>query len=280
MVDKDGQRARRCADKNQIGGVFRTIEELTQASRPDVIHIVTPPRSHFSMAEAAIKGGCHVLIEKPLAINLEQAEGLFVLAEECGVTICTMHNHFYDPCMMSARALVAQGKLGKIINVESYYGLNTRIDAFRKYPLPNVLPWIYELPGGVFQDFLSHPLYVMLPFIGKPEEIQLSEKSFGELPQNLSDELRVLIRGERAFGNLTVSFAAKPHLHFLRIYGTKMMLTVDFNTNSTTFHPVSRLPKAAQKATYNLDRKQTAFLKYPGECLEFWARKAEGLITA
>jgi hypothetical protein len=74
------------------------------------------------------------------------------------------------------------------------------------------------------------------------------EKSFGELPQNISDELRILMKGEKAFGVLTLSFAANPHLHFFRVYGTRMMINVDFNTMTTTFHPVSHLPKAAQKA--------------------------------
>ena len=81
----------------------------------------------------------------------------------------------------------------------------------------------------------------MLPFTGKPQEIQVMEKSFGELPQNISDELRILIKGEKAFGVLTFSFAAKPHLHFLRVYGTKMMVHVDFKTMTTTTYPVSHL---------------------------------------
>lgn len=51
---------------------------------------------------------------------------------------------------------------------------------------------------------------------------------------------------------VTFSFAAKPHHHFVKIYGTKMMVYVNFDTMTMTMHPVSNLPKAAQKATYNL----------------------------
>lgn len=154
-----------------------------------------------------------------------------------------MHNHFYDPCMTKARALIDKGLVGSIINVESYYDLNTRIDAFRKYPSPNVLPWLYMLPGGIFHDFMLRPLYVMLPYTGRRQEIQVMERSFEELPQNIFAELTVLIKGEKAFGALTFSFAANRYLHFLRIYGTKMMINVDFNTMRTTLHPVTHLPK-------------------------------------
>jgi predicted dehydrogenase/nucleoside-diphosphate-sugar epimerase len=259
VVDKDLEKAKQCAAKYGIGKTFSTIKDLVNEDKPDVIHIITPPPTHYSLAKEAIEKKCHVLIEKPMALNGHEARELYTLAEEQGVKLCTMHNHFYDPCMAKARDLIDKGQVGNIINVESYYGLNTRIDAFRKYPSPNVLPWIYSLAGGVFHDFMAHPLYVALPYTGKPQEIQVMERSYGELPQNISDELRILIKGEKAFGVLTFSFAAKPHLHFLRIYGTKMMVNVDFNTMTTTLHPLSHLPKAAQKATYNLSASWQLF---------------------
>jgi len=259
VVDKDKEKAQNCAAKYGIQKVFNSLKELMEGEKPDVIHIVTPPHTHFPLAKEAIQLKCHVLIEKPMTLNAEEAKELYSLAEEYGIKLCPMHNHFYDPCMKKANDLIKEGRVGKIINVESYYGLNTRINAFRKYPRPDVLPWLYSLPGGVFHDFMSHPLYVMLPFTGKPQEIQVMEKSFGELPQNISDELRILIKGEKAFGVLTFSFAAKPHLHFVRVYGTKMMVNVDFNTMTTTLHPLSHLPKAAQKATYNLSESLQLF---------------------
>ena len=162
--------------------------------------------------------------------------------------------------MARAHELVVNGQLGNVINVESYYGLNTRIPAFRDYPVPNVLPWIYNLPGGVYHDFMPHPLYVLLEYTGRPKEIKVMSQSHGVLPQNMPDELRILINGEKAFGILTFSFAAMPHLHFIRIYGTKMMVEVDINTMTTVIHPVSSLPKAAQKATYNLTEAWQLFM--------------------
>lgn len=259
VVDKDENNAKKCSGKYNIQNSFSRIEELVEFEKPDVIHILTPPDTHFPLAKEAIHLGCHVLVEKPMALNLEEARKLFEYAQEHGVLLCTMHNHFFDPCMLKARELIKTGLAGKIVNVESYYGLNTRIDAFRKYPSPNVLPWIYLMPGGVFHDFIAHPLYVMLPYVGVPQTIQVMEKSFGELPQNMSDELRIIVKGDQAFGVLTFSFAAKPHQHFVKIYGTKMMIHVNFDTMTTTCHPVSHLPKAAQKATYNLSESWQLF---------------------
>jgi len=154
--------------------------------------------------------------------------------------------------MQKAHDLIRSGRLGEVIHVESHYGLNTRIPAFHQYPSPNVLPWLYDLPGGVFHDFMPHPLYVLLEYIGKPKQVKAVDRSHGVLPHGLSDELRLLIDGERAFGTVTFSFAALPHLHFVRVHGTKMVVEVDFNTMATVIHPKSPLPKAAQKVMYNL----------------------------
>jgi len=259
VVDKDKNAAALCAEKHGISKRFSSIKQLVEYEKPCAIHVVTPPQTHFSLAHEAIESGCHVLIEKPMTLNLKEAKNLYDLARERDVKLCAMQNHFFDPCMQKARDLIQSGEIGQIINVESYYGINTQIDAFRKYPAPNALPWLYTLPGGVFHDFMAHPLYVMLPFIGEVEGIEVMEKSFGELPQNISDELRILIRGVKAFGVLTFSFAAKPHQHFVKIYGTKMLIHVNFDTMTTICHSVSHLPKAAQKATYNLSESSQLF---------------------
>lgn len=273
VVDKDPGRARECARRFGIGNIFSSIGELVDFDKPDVLHIVTPPKTHSLLAREAMERKCHVLVEKPLALDLPEAESLYETAEKCGVRLCTMHNHFFDPCMRKAHRLVGDGSLGEVINVESYYGLNTRIPAFRDYPAPNVLPWIYDLPGSVFHDFMPHPLYVLLEYTGKPRDIKVMQQSHGVLPQNLPDELRVLIDGERAFGTLTFSFAARPHLHFIRIYGTRMMVEVDINTMTTVVHPVSSLPKAVQKATYNLDESRQLFTSTVSNVIRFLTGK-------
>lgn len=259
VVDLDEQKARDFAASRGIPRYFRNLGDLVAHSRPDVLHVVTPPKTHYSIAKEAINCGLNVIMEKPFTLNARDGKELYQLAEAAGVKLCAMHNHYFDPCMLKARAFIEDGRLGNVINVESYYGLNTFIDAFRRYPAPNVLPWLYSLPGGVFHDFMPHPLYVMLPYTGKAREIKVMERSHGELPQGISDELRILIDGEHCTGTLVFSFAAKPHLHFVRVYGTRGMVQVDFNTMTAVFHPLSGLPKAAQKVIYNIGESKQLF---------------------
>jgi 2-alkyl-3-oxoalkanoate reductase len=273
LVDRDEVKATAAAQKYGVEKTFRSIKELVAAGRPDVIHILTPPTTHYLLAKEAIESGCHVLVEKPLALNAEEARALYNLADRHGVMLCAMHNHFFDPCMQKAHDLIRSGRLGEVIHVDSHYGLNTRIPAFRDYPSPNVLPWLYELPGGVFHDFMPHPLYVLLEYTGKPRQVKAVNRSCGVLPHGLSDELRLLVDGERAFGTLTFSFAALPHLHFIRIHGTKMVIEVDFNTMTTVVHPNSPLPKAVQKVIYNISDGWQRFQSTVSNVVQFVSGK-------
>jgi nucleoside-diphosphate-sugar epimerase/predicted dehydrogenase len=253
IADMDLARAKAVAEAHQIERTFGSTADLLREAKPDVVHVVTPPMTHFAVVREVIEAGCHVLVEKPFTLNAADARELYRLAEQRGVQICPVHNHLFDPCMRRAFEMIERGELGDVINVESYYGLNTYIPPFRDYPTPNVLPWLYRLPGGVYQDFLPHAIYPVLEHTGTPRAISVMHRSTGVLPQSLPDEIRILIDGERAFGTVTVSFAANPHLHFIRVYGTRGMVEVDINTMTTTAHPVSSLPKAATKATYNLE---------------------------
>jgi nucleoside-diphosphate-sugar epimerase/predicted dehydrogenase len=253
IADTDLARAEEYVRRYGVERAYASTSERLNQARPDVVHVVTPPRTHYAVVREVLEAGCHVLVEKPLALNLEEAQALYDLAERRAVQICPIHNHLFDPCMRRADALIKQGRLGRVVNVESYYGLNTDFPAFREYPKPNVLPWLYGLPGGVYQDFLPHPLYLLLEYTGAPRTITVTHRATGVLPQALPDEIRILVDGEHAMGIVTVSFAAKPHLHFVRVFGTNGMVEADINTMTTTVHAVSSLPKAAQKATFNLD---------------------------
>lgn len=253
IADIDSALAEKVARANGIPRAFGSATEMLREARPDVVHVVTPPTTHFAIVREVLEARCHVLVEKPLTLNAADARALYEHAEQQGVQLCPVHNHLFDPCMRRADTLIKEGVLGNVINVESYYGLNTNIPAFRDYPQPNVLPWLYRLPGGVYQDFLPHAIYPVIEYTGTPRAISVMHRSTGVLPQQLPDEIRILINGERAFGTVTVSFAAKPHLHFIRVYGTEGMVEVDINTMTTTVHGVSSLPKAAQKATYNIE---------------------------
>jgi len=83
---------------------------MLQAAAPDVVHITTPPQSHFSLATQCLEYGCHVYLEKPFTVTAEEAESLIALAESRGSKITAGHN--YQFTLRDARnAPVSRGRI-------------------------------------------------------------------------------------------------------------------------------------------------------------------------
>ena len=82
------------------------------ASSVDCIHICTPPAMHYEMAKAALLAGKHVICEKPLCLNSEQARELYQLAEERGLLAAVNFNVRYHEACQRGRKIVATPGFG------------------------------------------------------------------------------------------------------------------------------------------------------------------------
>ena len=253
VVDKNDEVLRSFSHAMNIRNSFTSINELINNANPDVIHILTPPKFHKENALEAIKRGKHVYIEKPVVLNTREAEEILETAKNNGVKICPGYNHLFDPCMEKADTLIKSKELGNVIYLESHYGMNVRRKDLRSITKDNKIPWSYELPGGLFHNYMDHPLYLLLNYIGEPKRLRVISSSFGILPQNLSDEIRVFVEGEKINGLLIISFNIRPQLHHFHVYCDKGVVKVNFDTMTTIYHSISKLPKAASKATFNLN---------------------------
>ena len=253
VVDKKRDILKSFLNFMKIKNGYNSIGELVDNAFPDVIHILTPPEFHKANALESIKRGRHVYIEKPVLLNEKEAIEVIETAKINNVMICPGYNHLFDPCMKKADTLLKSGKLGDCIYLESHYGMNVQRKDLRSTSSDNKIPWSYELPGGLFHNYMDHPLYLLLKYIKKIKNIKVITSSLGSLPQNLSDEIRVFIEGEDITGSLVLSFNIKPQLQHFYIYGNKGIAKVNFDTMTTITHGISRLPKAASKATFNLN---------------------------
>jgi predicted dehydrogenase len=105
---------------------YGSFEEMAQAEAAredgiDVVSIVTPNHVHFAAAKTFLEAGIHVICDKPLTTTLEDAEALAQLVEKSGLFFGLTHNYTGYPMVRQARAMVANGDLGKIRLVQSEY---------------------------------------------------------------------------------------------------------------------------------------------------------------
>ena len=91
--------------------------ELPADKRIDFVTIVTPNFAHFAPAMMALDHGFNVVIEKPIAFTLDEAKQLKAKVEEIGLILCLTHTYSGYPMVKQAKAMCAEGALGKIRKV-------------------------------------------------------------------------------------------------------------------------------------------------------------------
>jgi predicted dehydrogenase len=108
--------------------VYTSFEEMIErektlpdGERMDFVSIVTPNHLHFPPAKMALENGFHVICDKPMTLNLEEAKELVKIVEKSGLVFGLTHNYTGYPMVKEARDMVRNGKLGKLRKVVVEY---------------------------------------------------------------------------------------------------------------------------------------------------------------
>jgi predicted dehydrogenase len=98
------------------GGIptFSNVEELLSRSRPDVVSIATPDHVHAEPAITAARAGCHVFVEKPMAMTLDEARAMAAVAHDAGRHMAIDYNRRFGFAYRKALSLVRDGAIGTV----------------------------------------------------------------------------------------------------------------------------------------------------------------------
>lgn len=239
VCDLDEERAR--ANAQKWGTTAYPDLAALVAAGANVIHVLTPPSSHAAIARAALEAGCHVLIEKPVAEDADEARALSELARQHGLTVTVNHSLLYDPQVKRALDAVKAGSLGQIVSVDILRG--SEYPPYEGGPLP---PW-YRDAGYPFRDIGVHCLYLIQELLGPIEDVEASWRSLGGDPNLAYDEWRALVRCRRGLGQFQLTWNTKPLQSQLIIHGTKGVLRVDLFAMFHGKRASTPLPKAAER---------------------------------
>jgi len=262
VCDTNREAARELARRHRVLHTYDDAREMLETEKPQVVHILTPPQSHAALAELACELGCDALVEKPMAMNAEEARRMVECAARHGRRLCVDHNHLYDPVMVKARRLIESGAVGDIIWLDSYYGFDLGSNRNTRYMLPGGGDhWTFKIPGGLYQNLAPHPLSVALDVLGAPYRIGVQADASRVVPHQATDELRIFLDTPRGRGKVTVSLAASPRFQYLEVQGTRMRLKVDLLNKWIIRENVMRgIPKPISRAIINL-RQAGALLR-------------------
>jgi predicted dehydrogenase len=239
ICDRELLMAEQLGERFDVEARYGDPGEMLTSCSPDVVHITTPPQSHYSLAQQCFDSGCHVYLEKPFTVTAGEAESLLHLAQRHNLKITAGHNLQFTLEMLAMRRLVEKGFLGgRPVHLESHFSYDLSDASYVAPLLSNRNHWVRQLPGQLLHNILSHGIAKLAEFLDD-EIVELTAfatqsprlRSLGG--EEILDELRVLLRdgrGTTAFFCFTTQ--VKPGINQLRIYGPANSIMVDHASGS------------------------------------------------
>jgi predicted dehydrogenase len=232
--DREELMARQFAERFEAQRYFHNLDQLLEEARPEVVHVTTPPQSHFTIARRCLEHGCHVYVEKPFTLNAHEAEVLVELAERRGLRLTVGHDAQFSHAARRMRSLIRQGYLGDtVVHMESYYGYDLGDPMYARAFLGEKGHWVRMLPGGLLQNVISHGIARIAELL-RGENLRVIAHGFVSpflrrlCGEEVLDELRVIVVDERgSTAYFTFSSQMRPVLHQFRVFGSRNGLVLD-----------------------------------------------------
>lgn len=147
---------------------FADYREMLSETRPDIAVILTPHPFHAEIAIACLQAGAHVLVEKPIAIEVREADAMLAAAEASGRRLAVSFQHRFRPEVRAAKALLEAGTLGRLQHVDM------TVNWFRSAAYFGSSPWRATWRGeggGVLMNQAPHNLDLLCHLIGSPQRV-------------------------------------------------------------------------------------------------------------
>jgi predicted dehydrogenase len=212
IADPDPARLKEIGDKYNIARRYASGEEMLAAGRLDVVSIVTPNKYHLPHTVAAFEAGCHVLCEKPMALNANEGRQMIAAAERAGKRLMINFSYRFTEQSMALKEQVDSGILGDVYFARTIW--------HRRRGLPGLGSWFGQKAlsgGGPLIDLGVHRLDLALWLIGYPRPVWVMGSTYNPIASALARE-----KGARF--DVEASWAAniaERELMETRLYGTK-----------------------------------------------------------
>lgn len=166
VADLDPKRREAVADEYKVAGRYESAEEMLKKEKLDVVSVATPNAFHKSLTIAALEAGCHVLCEKPMAMNAAEAREMLAAAKKARRRLMINFSFRFTEQSWALKKQVDDGVLGDI-----YFG---RTIWLRRRGMPGFGGWFGQKKlagGGPLIDLGVHRLDLALWLMGYPKPV-------------------------------------------------------------------------------------------------------------
>jgi predicted dehydrogenase len=197
---------------------YDTEEALLENGEVDAVYIATPQNVHHRQVVMAAQYGKHVLCEKPMAVNLKEAEEMIETCTKAGVKLGLDYNMRFHAYNLKARELVAQGRLGQLVmgraQLTCWYP-----------PIPGA--WRQDIAishGGSLIDMGSHCIDLLEYILGTQVKAVTGFQGTLTHDYNVEDSSTILLQFENGAHGIVDNYFNIPDeaaKNFLEVYGTR-----------------------------------------------------------
>jgi predicted dehydrogenase len=196
---------------------------LLKELRPDVAVICTPHPGHATVAKDCFLAGAHVLVEKPIAVDVAEADEMIAASERAGRLLGVNFQERFRPSIEYAREFVAKGGVGRILRVLSVEPWLRTAEYYRSSSWRGT--WKGE-GGGVLLNQSPHTLDVLCHLVGLPSKVWGVTRTRMHAIE-AEDSAQAMLEYENgAFGYLAVSTAEAGADKRLEIVGDRAILKI------------------------------------------------------
>lgn len=228
------------ADRHGARAWFSDYRAMLRDVRPDVVHVTTPPNSHYRLALDSLEAGAHVILEKPATATYGELDTLSKRAAELSRVLIEDYNYLFNGATREILRRVESGEFGAVVHVDvmihlDILGPGGMADANSPHPC-------LSLAGGAIADFLPHLASLAHLFVGAHKRAQAvwTKRKPTILPY---DEFHGLVEAERGTATLAFSATAQPDAFWLRVYGERMQASANLFETRLTFDRLRPGPK-------------------------------------
>lgn len=252
VCDTDERRLARADDQWAV----RTVRDARDvvSLEPDCVHVCTPPRTHYDVAETFLSSDVPVLVEKPVVLDLDELASLVEVADDSAAIAGAVHNRLYEAPMQRAVAAVSDGDVGDVVSVTGVRALDVDPSTYDG--------WVGALAGGKLTETFPHLAYRALAFVSDVAEVTSVTRHWD--PEDAGDRQGVTVEARNAAGTQTLTLkliAGSAPADTLHVHGREGSLEVTETTAALErggevtrlFPPESRvqvLVDLAQRWTY------------------------------
>jgi len=200
---------------------YSDVHEMLEKERPEAVSVVVPTSEHHSMAKLVLEAGCHVLVEKPIAATVEDAEDLINTAIRLDRFLMVGHIERFNPAIIELKRRLDAGELGPLF----------QINARRLGPFPTRISDV-----GVVMDLAPHDLDIMR-FLTGSEVAQIYARTKQQLRTNQEDLfLGILNFHDGTLGMLEINWLTPTKIRELYVTGARGMFRVNYLTQDLFFY--------------------------------------------